>query len=146
VQKLFVNREKFMHREKNSLRRCGGGIFFLGLHKLCLVFSTASPNHTVYVCEECLAVAPAFGPQTCSSYPQIQEAIAVTRLYDLVSSDVLFGNSLLKFKLVILVFKKMILQQVIFTIYHATAGTQGGAFTLKIPQLYGEKWLQEVLH
>jgi len=43
----------------------------------------------------------------CSSYPQILETVAVKRLYELVSSDVPFGNSLLKFKLVILVFDRL---------------------------------------
>jgi hypothetical protein len=59
-----------------------------------------------------------FGPQARSSYLQIQEATAVQILYDLrvVSSNVHFSNSLLYFKLVLLVFKNlMMLQQVIFT-------------------------------
>lgn len=79
------------------------------LHYSAWCFSTASPDHIAYGCEECLALAPA-----CSSYPQILETIAVKRLYELVSSNVPFVYSLFKFKLVILVFKKMMLQQVIF--------------------------------
>lgn len=82
------------------------------------MFSTASPDRRAYGCEECLALAPAFGPQACSSYPQIQEAIAVKRLYDILSSDVTFGNSLLKLKLVILVFKKIMPQQVLFVSHY----------------------------
>jgi hypothetical protein len=63
----------------------------------CLMLTTASDDHRAYGHEECLARAPVFGLQARSSYLPIQSATAVKRLYDLVSSNVHFSNSLLHF-------------------------------------------------